>query len=131
MTPAGIVLLVIAIALCLLLFALIPALLAVRRTANSIGALSDMINCELKPAIKELTVTITELKTIGGGVASQTDDVKRFLSALGETGDNLHTINRSVSAVTSVLCTTSIWATGIKVAGKYALEQYLKKRGGK
>ena len=131
MTPIGIVLIVIAAALGILVIALVPALFAVRRAANSVGALSDMVNSELKPAIKELTATITELKTVGSGVAGQTDDVKRFMSALGETGDNLHTINRSISAVTSVLCTTSIWVTGIKVAGKYALEQYLKKRGGK
>jgi hypothetical protein len=52
------------------------------------------------------------------------------MTALGETGSNLSTINRSVSLVTGLLNTTSAWATGAKVAGKYVLEQYLKKRGG-
>ena len=131
MPSIEVVYIVIAVVLCILVIFLVPTLLAVRRAANSFGALSDMVNSELKPAIKELTATITELKSVGSGVAEQTGDVKRFMAALGETGDNLHTINRSVSAVTSVLCTTSIWVTGIKVAGTYALEQYLKKRGGK
>ena len=40
-------------------------------------------------------------------------------------------INRTVGAVTGVLNTTSVWVTGAKVAGKYILERYLKKRGGK
>jgi ABC-type transporter Mla subunit MlaD len=90
-----------------------------------------MIQKELKPTIQELTSVLTELKTVGGEVAEHTDDVRRFMSALGETGTNLSTINRSVSTVTGVLNTTSIWATGAKVAGRYVLEQYLKRKGGK
>jgi hypothetical protein len=89
-----------------------------------------MIQKELKPAIQELTALLVELKTVSSGVAEHTDDVKRFMSALGETGTNLSTVNRSVSVVTGLLNTTSTWATGAKVAGKYVLEQYLKKRGG-
>ena len=131
MTLTGIMLLVIAIALCILVLSMIPTLLAVKRAAHSFSALSDMVNKELKPAIQELTATLTELRAVGNGVAEHTEDVTRFMSALGETGDNLHTINRSVGAVTSVLATTSVWATGAKVAGKYLLERYLKKRGGK
>jgi uncharacterized protein YoxC len=131
MTTIGIVLLVIAVALCLLLIAFIPALVAVRRAAVSVAALSDMVNNELKPTIRELTATISELKTVGNGVAEHTGDVKRFMYALGETGDNLHNINRSINSVTSVLCTTSVWVTGLKVAGNYLLEHYLIKRGGK
>jgi uncharacterized protein YoxC len=130
MTPIGIILIVIAAALCILVLAMIPTLLSVKRAADSFASLSDMVHRELKPAIHELTATLTELKTVGNGMAEQTDDVRRFMSALGETGDNLHTINRTVGVVTSVLSTSSAWVTGIKVAGKYALERYLKKRGG-
>jgi hypothetical protein len=89
-----------------------------------------MVQQELKPTIQELTSVLVELKTVGGGVAEHTDDVRRFMSALGETGTNLSTINRSVSVVTGALNTTSAWATGAKVAGKYILERYLKKKGG-
>ena len=131
MTLTGIMLIVIAAAFCILVLTMIPTLLAVKRAANSFGSLSDMVGKELKPAIQELTATLAELQTVSNGLAEQTDDVKRFMSALGETGDNLHTINRTVGTVTSVLNTTSVWVTGVKVAGKYALERYLKKRGGK
>lgn len=131
MTLSGIALIIIAIALCIMALSMIPTLLAVKRTAASVGMLSDMLHQELKPVIQELTTVLAELKTVGGEMSEHSEDVARFMSALGETGDNLHTINRTVGAVTGVLNTTSVWVTGAKVAGKYVLERYLKKRGGK
>ena len=131
MTLSGIALIIIAIALCIMALSMIPTLLAVKRTAASVGMLSDMLHQELKPVIQELTTVLAELKTVGGEMSEHSEDVARFMSALGETGDNLHTINRTVGAVTGVLNTTSVWVTGAKVAGKYILERYLKKRGGK
>jgi uncharacterized protein YoxC len=130
MSPAGIALIIIAVAFLILVLTLIPAILTIKRTAASVGSLTDMVQTELKPTIQELTAVLAELKTVSGGVADHTDDVARFMTALGETGSNLSTINRSVSVVTGLLNTTSAWATGAKVAGKYVLEQYLKKRGG-
>jgi hypothetical protein len=138
MTLTGIVLIVIAVALCILVLAAVPTLLAMKRSAVSVGLLSDMLHQELKPALQELkpalqelTTVLAELKSVGGEMTEHSDDMARFMSALGETGDNLHTINRTVGAVTGVLNATSVWSTGIKVAGKYLIERYLKKRGGK
>jgi uncharacterized protein YoxC len=131
MTLPGIVLIIITGVLCIMVVAFIPTLMAVKRAAVSLSSLSDMIHKELKPAIHELTAVLTELKIVGGDVAEHTEDVKRFMTSLGETGDNLHTINRSVGVVTGVLNATSAWAVGARVAGKYLFERYLKKRGGK
>lgn len=131
MTLPGIVLIIITAALCILVVALIPTLLALKRAATTLSLLSDMVQKELKPAIKELTAVLTEMKFVGREVAEHTDDVKRFMTALGETGDNLHTINRSVGIVIGALSATSAWAVGVKVAGRYLIERYLKKRGGK
>jgi uncharacterized protein YoxC len=131
MTLTEIALITIAVSFLILVVTLLPVILTVKRTADSVGSLYDMVQKELKPAIQQLTALLAELKTVSSGVAEHTDDVKRFMSALGETGTNLSTINRSVSVVTGLLTTTSAWATGAKVAGKYVLEQYLKKRGGK
>ena len=130
MSPTEIALIIIAAAFCILLLTLIPTLIAIKRSAVLVGELSEMVRNELKPALQELTGVLTELKTVGGGVAEHTDDVRRFMSELGEAGNNLHTINRTVGIVTGVLDTTSVWATGAKVAGKYIIERYLKKRGG-
>lgn len=130
MSLIEIALIIIVVAACLLVLIMIPAILTVKRTATSVGKLAEMIQSELRPTLQELTGVLTELKTVSSGVAEHTDEVKRFMSALGETGSNLHTINRTVGVVTGVLNTTSVWATGAKVAGKYMFERYLKKRGG-
>jgi uncharacterized protein YoxC len=130
MSLTAIALIIIVAAICVLVLVLVPTLLTIKRTAASVGSLADMVHSELQPTIQELTGVLAELKTVGEGVAEHTDDVKRFMSALGETGTNLSTINRSVSVVTGALNTTSMWATGAKVAGKYVFDRYLKKRGG-
>ena len=130
MPPTEIALIVIAAAFCILLMILIPTLLTLKRSATSVRELAEMTRVELKPALQELTGVLGELRTVGGGVAEHTDDVRRFMSELGEAGNNLHTINRTVGVVTGVLSTTSVWATGARVAGKYIIERYLKKRGG-
>jgi Bacterial protein of unknown function (DUF948). len=123
-------LIIIAAAVCILVATLVPVLLIIKRTAFSVGSTSDMINKELKPVLQELTLLLTELKTVGGGVAEHTDDVRRFMSALGETGTRLSTINRTVGMVAGAVGGTSVWLTGAKVAGKFVLDRYLKKRGG-
>jgi uncharacterized protein YoxC len=130
MSPTEIALIVMAAALCILVLTLIPTFLTIKRTAASIGDLAEMVQSELKPTLHELTGVLAELKAVGGGIAEYNDDVKRFMSELGDAGDNLHTINRTVGVVTGVLNTTSAWTTGAKVAGKYLIERFLKKQGG-
>jgi len=130
MPLTGIALIIIAVALCILVLVLISTLMTIKRTAASVGELAQMVQSELKPTLQELSGVLTELRTVGSGVAEHTEDVKRFMAELGEAGTNLHTINRTVGVVTGVLNTTSVWATGAKVAGKYVLERYLKKQGG-
>lgn len=130
MTYIGIALIIMAVAFCALVLTLIPTILALKKTADSVSSLNDVVQQELRPAIQELGAVLTEIKTISSGVAEHTDDVKRFMSALGETGNSLHAINRTVGVAATVFNTTSVWITGVKVAGKYMLERYLKKRGG-
>ena len=120
--------LIAAISVAVLVLFLIPAIQSVRQTAQSVSALADLLTNELKPTIKELNQVLAELKTVGGGVAEHTDDVKRFMSALGETGTQISTINRSVGVVTGLLNQAGAVSTGIKVAGTYLLENYLKRK---
>jgi uncharacterized protein YoxC len=130
MSITGIALIVIAVAFLILVLTLLPAIVAVKRTAASVGSLSDMIQQELRPTLQELTAVLVEMKTVSSEVAEHTEDLNRFMTAMGETGVNLSTINRSVGAVAGLLSATSAWTTGARVAGRYLLERYLKKRGG-
>jgi uncharacterized protein YoxC len=130
MPLTSIALIIIVAALCILVLAMIPTILAVKRSAESLGKLAEMVHSELRPTLRELTGVLAELKTVGNGLAEHTDDMKNFMAALGETGTNLHSINRAVGVVSTVVNATSVWTTGARVAGKYMLERYLKKRGG-
>lgn len=120
--------LIAAISVAVLVLFLIPAIQSVRQTAQSVSALADLLTNELKPTIKELNQVLAELKTVSGGVAEHTDDVKSFMSALGDTGTQISSINRSVGAVTGLLNQAGAVATGVKVAGTYLLENYLKRK---
>lgn len=127
MSPESLAALIAAAAFVVLVIVLIPAIQSLRKSSQSVTALADLLATELKPTIKELNQVLAELKTVGGGVAEHTDDVKRFMTALGDTGTQLTSINRSVGTVTSVLNQAGAVAAGAKVAGKYLLEHYLKR----
>lgn len=128
MSLGAIAAMIAAVAVAVLVLVLIPAITSVRKTAESVATLADLLTNELKPTIKELNQVLAELKTVGGGIAEHTDDVKRFMSALGDTGTQISSINRSVGVVTGVLNQAGAVATGVKVAGRYLLESYLKRK---
>ena len=128
MTLGVIAALIAALALVVLVLFLIPAIISVKRTAESVAVLADLLTSELKPTIKELNEVLVELKTVGNGVAQHTDDLKKFMSALGQTGEQISTVNRSVGMVTNVFGQANAWATGAKVAGKFLLERYLNSK---
>lgn len=127
MSPESLAALIAAAAFVVLVIVLIPAIQSLRKSSQSVAALADLLTTELKPTIRELNQVLEELKTVGGGLAEHTDDVKRFMTALGDTGTQLTSINRSVGTVTSVLNQAGAVAAGAKVAGKYLLEHYLKR----
>lgn len=128
MSIGAIAALIAAIAAVVLVIILIPTITAIRRTAVSVSTLADLLTNELKPTIRELNEVLVELKTVGSGVAQHTDDVKKFMSALGDTGDQISSVNRSVGAITGILGQAGVLATGAKVAGSYLLEHYLKRK---
>ncbi len=128
MTLGAVAALIVALALVVLVLFLIPTILTVRRMAASVASLADLLVGELRPTIKELNEVLVELKTVASGVAEHTDDVKKFMTALGETGDQISTVNRSVGVVTNLFNQAGAWATGFKVAGTYLLERYLNRK---
>lgn len=128
MTLGAVAALVAALALVVLVLVLVPTIREARRAAASVASLADLLTNELRPTIKELNEVLVELKTVGGGIAEHTGDVKKFMTALGESGEQISTINRSVGLVTGVIGQANAWATGVKVAGKYLLERYLNRK---
>ena len=60
MTLGVIAALIAALALVVLVLFLIPAIISVKRTAESVAVLADLLTSELKPTIKELNEVLVE-----------------------------------------------------------------------
>ena len=119
----GIAMIIIGVAFSVLVLTLISTYWTVKMTAVSLGLLRDMFQHELKHTLKELITELAELKTDVRALFKHTEDVKRFKTALGEAGNNLH---RVIGATTGALTMPALCATGVKVAGKYVLERHQK-----
>jgi uncharacterized protein YoxC len=121
---------VMAVTLAVVAAFMIPAFIEIRKTAAATRAFITYAESELKPALRELQETLTELNGISMAVASRTEDIKTFMEAMGDTGRNLRTINNVIGAVAGVVAGSSAWITGARVAGKLILERFSKKRRG-
>jgi uncharacterized protein YoxC len=118
-----------AITLVVLAGFMIPAFVEIRKTAAATREFITQTETELKPALKELHETLAGLRVLTEGAADKVEDVHSFMEALGDTGRNLRTINNIVGAVAGVMASSSIWLTGAKVAGKFIVDRFSKKRG--
>ncbi len=119
---------VVAITMVVLAAVLIPAVNEIRKTAEATRDFISRTDAELKPILSDLRSTLAELKELTGGVAENIDDLKTFMGAVGETGRGLKTISAVVGSVAGVLASSSLWLSGAKVAGKYVVEKFAKKR---
>ncbi|RNC73226.1 MAG: DUF948 domain-containing protein [Desulfuromonadales bacterium] len=129
MTMTGIATAVMAGTLVVLAVFLVPAVIEIRRTLTALRTLIANTDTELKPILSELQGTLADLKVVTEGVAGKVEDVQVFMDAVGDTGRNIRTINSAISGVAQVAATSTIWATGARVAGKYLIERITKKRG--
>ena len=107
---------------------MIRMFIEVKKTMTSARDFMNQTETEIKPLLKELNETLKFLKIFTEGAAEKIEDVKTLMEAAGDTGRNLHALNRTLGAVTGLVGKSSIWMTGLKVAGKFAYERFFKKR---
>lgn len=120
---------VIAITFIVLVAFLIPALIEIRKTAVSVRTYVTDVESQMQPILKELRELTANLRIFTDAVASRSDEVKSFMVSLGDTGRNISKINVVVGEVAGLLCRSSLWLTGLKAAGQYAVGRILKKGG--
>ena len=120
---------VIAVTFIVLVAFLIPALIEVRKAAVSVRVYVTDVDSQMQPILKELRELTANLRIFTDAVASRSDEVKSFMVSLGDTGRNISKINVVVGEVAGLLCRSSLWLTGLKAAGQYAVGRILKKRG--
>ena len=118
---------VVAITLVVLAAFVIPAFIEIRKTAAAARDFVTRTDAQLQPILKELQETLAELRVLTGGIAENADDLKCFMGAIGETGRGLRTIGAVVSGAANAFTASSLWLTGIRVAGKFLLEKLSKK----
>lgn len=121
--------LVVAIAVVALVVALIPLVRELKATAVALRELTVRIDTDIQPIVKELQDVLADLSVITAGAAGKVEDVKNFLTVIGETGRGLRTINSIVGGVAEALSKSSLWLTGAKVASSFMLERFTKKGG--
>jgi uncharacterized protein YoxC len=125
-TSAVTALTLVALGLCL-----IPVLLELKRTAASLRTIAESFDAELKPLIKELRETISDVQVITSATAANADGVNLLLDELGHAGHNIRMINKVIGVASQLVATSSAWATGARVAGKYIADRLTQmKKGG-
>lgn len=129
MMMISIAVVIVAVALVVLVAVMIPAILEIRKTAAAVRESVVRIEGELQPAIKELHQTLVEVRILTEVAAANADDVQSFMSTIGDVGRGLRTISTVVGGITDGLAKSSLWLTGAKVAGKFLMEKFAKKRG--
>jgi len=129
MTIVSIAVMIMAVTFVVIAAAIVPAFLEIRKAAVASREALERIEIDLRPVLNELQATLSDINLIVHETAEKREDVAAFMGALGDTGRGLRTINGVVGSVATVLATSSIWMTGAKVAGKYAVEKFLRKKG--
>jgi uncharacterized protein YoxC len=120
---------VIALTFIVLVAFLIPALIEMRKTAVSVRTYVTDVETQIQPILKELRELTANLRVFTDAVASRSDEVNSFMVSLGDTGRNISKINIVVGEVAGLLCRSSLWLTGLKAAGQYAVGRILRKGG--
>lgn len=120
---------VIALAVVVLVVVLIPVLIEARKTIIRLRDFLVRTEENLDPALKELRETMADLRVLADATASKADDVKSIMSALGDTGKNVHELNDVIGSVFKVFNKPATYWTGAKAAGKFILDRMRKKGG--
>jgi uncharacterized protein YoxC len=58
---------------------LMPAIASVKKSAESISSLADLLKNDLQPTIKELNQILSDLNVVGSSMAEHSDDIKKFI----------------------------------------------------
>ena len=119
---------VIAITLVVMVSFAIPTVIEVRKTAKAAREFFTRTDTELRHVLKDVGEVMTNLRPLTEGSAACAEDVKTFLSALGETGRNLHAVNDLLCTVSDSFSRYNVVATGVRAGLKFFLEK-IKKKG--
>ncbi len=125
----GVATIVVALALVVLTCFAIPVLIELRRTLTELRQFTASTEEQLKPLMQELHARLDDLKSLTRDAADRVEEVRSFTEAVGETGHHVRNVNAILAAATSVISSSTMWLTGAKVAGRFIIDRFSKKRG--
>lgn len=100
----------------LLVCALIPALVQLRRTARQAEEFLGSVELELRPALSELQEVMRNLNRVSAQVSSGAEKMDGTLEAIAETGQTVREANQLVQhVVLPKLTTGAAFMTGLRV----------------
>jgi uncharacterized protein YoxC len=120
---------VVAAAVVVLVFFLVPLIRELKATVISVREIASRLENDIQSTIKDLNVVIADVSVITEGAAENAENIKIFMSAVGDTGKGIRAIGALVGGATTALTKSSLWLTGARVAGSYLMEKLTKKRG--
>ena len=116
--------------LVILAFCLIPVLLELRKTAIALRTVSESMQLEVRPLIKELRDTLADIQVVTSSTAANAEGVNLLMDELVHAGHNIRAINKVLGVASGLVATSSAWMTGARVAGKLIADRLTKKKGG-
>lgn len=108
---------------------LIRTLNEVKRSAASVRKYVEDVEVSLQPVLRDMKEVTANMREMTEQIASRSDDIACLMTAIGDTGRNISKVNAVADNITNVICTSSLWMTGLKAAGRYAITRIAKKRG--
>lgn len=128
MTMVGIAAMIMALTLVAMAVAIVPAFLEIRKTMAAARETLERIESEFKPVLGKLNDTLTDVNLLVHEASERREELSSFMGEIGDAGRKLHTINNVVGSVVGAFASSSLWLTGARAAGKFAVEKFLKKR---
>jgi len=125
----GIASAVTAVTLVVLTSFLIPTLMEMKKAAAALRDAVETTQAQLEPLLKETRAAVAEVRVVTASIAANADGVSLLMEELGETAEHIHSINRVVGAVSTLVAGSSAWMTGARVAGRFIADRLIRKRG--
>jgi uncharacterized protein YoxC len=99
------------------------AVLALKKTLDSVKKFIETTENSLVPAVEEIQLTLRSVRKITDDTGAVTEDVKVLSASVREMGDSVKRIN---SVVNTALCASTSQVAGLKAGLKAGLVYFLK-----
>lgn len=129
MTLVSVAALIVALAVIILIGVLIPVILELKRTTVTVREFIVRTEDALAPALAELRQTLTDVRVMTDAAASRRDDITTLMSAMGETGENIHRLNDILDGAVTVVEKPAMYWAGLKAAAQNIAGHFTRKGG--